>query len=439
VTPGLNRGDDTRAARRALQRSNNAVAKQRATGPVAKQKARERLKDKGGPTLAGRGDDNVRGKLGRKDGPNRAALVKQGKGDRRWVLRNRGLAGPLARDPAARALARATFGGKFAKRWDRDDWRRWRHRHRHKIIVIGWIGPVFWPYAYDDFIDYTFWPYAYDAFWPYAYDEVYDGFFGPYAVGGPVYASRATANAPGRSTGRTRAVARGAGGAHLFTAEASGLTDWPIARIVEAVEPDATQRAALDALQSAAAEAVAVLRAACPDALPSTPTGRLAAMRARLESMRKAVHIVQPALAKFYDSLSDEQKARFDALDPEESKQAAKGKAELTQVCSAEAARASLTPVEKIEQAIRPNAQQRAALEGLGQASAKAAEVLAANCPSDEALTPPGRLAAMGQRLDAMLQALDIVQPALERFYSSLNNEQRARFNQLGAREQASR
>jgi hypothetical protein len=162
-------------------------------------------------------------------------------------------------------------------------------------------------------------------------------------------------------------------------------------------------------------------------------------MRARLESMRKAVHIVQPALAKFYDSLSDEQKARFDALDPEESKQAAKGKAELTQVCSAEAARASLTPVEKIEQAIRPNAQQRAALEGLGQASAKAAEVLAANCPSDEALTPPGRLAAMGQRLDAMLQALDIVQPALERFYSSLNNEQRARFNQLGAREQASR
>jgi hypothetical protein len=31
------------------------------------------------------------------------------------------------------------------------------------------------------------------------------------------------------------------------------------------------------------------------------------------------------------------------------------------------------------------------------------------------------------------------VQPALENFYSSLNDEQRARFNQLGTREQATR
>jgi len=36
-------------------------------------------------------------------------------------------------------------------------------------IVIGWFGPLFWPYAYYDFFDYVFWPYAYDDFWPYAY------------------------------------------------------------------------------------------------------------------------------------------------------------------------------------------------------------------------------------------------------------------------------
>ena len=45
----------------------------------------------------------------------------------------------------------------------------------------GFVGPVFWPYAYDDCIDYLFWPYAYDTFWPYAFDDVYQGIYGGYA------------------------------------------------------------------------------------------------------------------------------------------------------------------------------------------------------------------------------------------------------------------
>jgi hypothetical protein len=40
----------------------------------------------------------------------------------------------------------------------------------------------------------------------------------------------------------------------------------------------------------------------------------------------------------------------------------------------------------------------------------------------------------MEQRLDAMLQALDTVQPALATFYGSLDDEQKARFNRIGAR-----
>jgi len=56
--------------------------------------------------------------------------------------------------------------------------------------VLGWFGPVFWPYAYYDLFDYVYWPYAYDDFWPYAYDDVYYGIYGPYAYGGS-YAYRA--------------------------------------------------------------------------------------------------------------------------------------------------------------------------------------------------------------------------------------------------------
>jgi hypothetical protein len=49
-------------------------------------------------------------------------------------------------------------------------------------------------------------------------------------------------------------------------------------------------------------------------------------------------------------------------------------------------------------------------------------------------LTPTGRLAAMEDRLNSMLQALDTVQPALVKFYDSLTDEQKARFNRLNVR-----
>src|SRR5262249_30828147 len=89
----------------------------------------------------------------------------------RRVLRHQAFANLVsARDPGMRTLANSTFQGRFFN----PQWRR----HFSHPIVIGWIGPLFWPYAYYDFIDYTFYPYAYDTFWPYAYDDFYDGMFG---------------------------------------------------------------------------------------------------------------------------------------------------------------------------------------------------------------------------------------------------------------------
>jgi hypothetical protein len=41
------------------------------------------------------------------------------------------------------------------------------------------------------------------------------------------------------------------------------------------------------------------------------------------------------------------------------------------------------------------------------------------------------RIDAMEQRVDAMLRAINIVQPALQKFYSSLTDEQKERFNRL--------
>ena len=58
--------------------------------------------------------------------------------------------------------------------------------------------------------------------------------------------------------------------------------------------------------------------AACPTQLPTTPTGRLAALQSRLEAMLRAVDTVAPALNAFYQSLNDEQRARFDSVGQEQ-------------------------------------------------------------------------------------------------------------------------
>jgi hypothetical protein len=92
------------------------------------------------------------------------------------------------------------------------------------------------------------------------------------------------------------------------------VTDLPIDRIARAVQPTPAQRAALDELRDASGKAADELKAKCPTDQALTPTGRVEAMEKRLEATLAAVRTVQPALTRFYDALSDEQKARFNSL-----------------------------------------------------------------------------------------------------------------------------
>ncbi len=345
------------------------------------------------------------------------------------VLRNPVFADrAAARDPGARQLAHSTFQGRFF------DFRR-RH-HLAFPIVIGFIGPLFWPYAYDDFVDYTFYAHAYDTFWPYAYDDLYAGMFGPYAEGyGGAYATvgqgrgaREAYAAVGRQPG-------GRGGPAVATAlcsgQTAGLTDWPIEQIAQTVEPDDAQRAALDELKNAIAQALDILKASCPTDLPSTPTGRIEAMRARLDGMLQAVRTIRPAMETFYAALNDEQKARLNALAPAEDNPD-QVRQNLTQVCNERAAGIASLPIKRIEQTVRPNEAQRGTLQALEDTASQAANLLKSDCPTYRALTAVGRLEAMEQRLDAMLRAVKTVQAALDEFYASLSDEQKERFNRLG-------
>ena len=73
----------------------------------------------------------------------------------------------------------------------------------------------------------------------------------------------------------------------------------------------------------------------------------------------------------------------------------------------------------------------------LQDSSAKAAETLKAACQAADAMTPPARLAAIGKRLDSMQEAVKSVRAALEDFYATLTDEQKAQFEAIGPRRSA--
>jgi len=299
-----------------------------------------------------------------------------------------------------------------------------------------WPGPYFWPYAYYD-ETFWLWPSAYDEmFWTYGYDDILSGIYRPYAFSD--YGDFAAAIGRPRRARSARLSTSGSF-AELCGAAAPGLTEWPLDEIAASVEPTPQQRTLLDALIKASDKAAETLRAACPASVPVTPIGRLDAMQRQLAALDRAVEIVQPALEKFYGALSDDQKERFNALAPatqQPGRRRARANANivpqperLARACQSGAAGPVDWPIGRIEDAVRPDARQRGALDELQAATAQAGKVLQSACPTELPLTPTGRLSAMEQRIAAMRQAVETLRPALAKFYAGLSDEQKARFN----------
>jgi LTXXQ motif family protein len=194
----------------------------------------------------------------------------------------------------------------------------------------------------------------------------------------------------------------------------------------QSVSPTPKQRAALDGFANATIRAARTIKNACPTDVAFAPTGRLAAMQKRLEGMAQAVDIVRPPLDMFYASLTDEQKARLNAANEKESQNGGS-----LASCSA-VSNATRWPGDQIEKAVPPNPEQQAKLDGLKMAMVNAADDLAKACPSTLPATPPARLEAISMRLNTMLQAVENVRAALDDFYTSLSDEQKAQFNMIG-------
>lgn len=351
------------------------------------------------------------------------------------ALRNRtAMVDPIRRAQITAVAATAAWQGGHA---GAGGW--WRHRHGG----YGWIGPVFWPFAYFDLYDYTLWGYGYDdPFWDYGYADIYAGLFTPYGYDDLVaYLPRGpggSATTVGQASG-TRRNAASEALAPFCGDDSRGIADLPIDQIQEAIQPNDAQRAALDELANASIKAAQDIRAACPTRAALTAPDRLAAMQSRIVAMIDAANTVLPPLQKFYDLLSDDQKVRLNALaqDQRKRKAAHVRNGSLAQSCGAPPPGVTDWPTAEIEARVHPTEAQRASLAALQDASAKAADMLKSACPTAEPITPPARLEAVIKRLDTMLQAVKTVRSALVEFYSKLTDEQKAQFESIGPQRSA--
>jgi hypothetical protein len=190
------------------------------------------------------------------------------------------------------------------------------------------------------------------------------------------------------------------------------------------------QRATLDDLRNASIEAAQTIRAACPTEAAPTPSDRLAAMQRRLEAMKSAIARIRTPFEQFYEQLDDDQKAEFAALNDQRAPFAPKVPA--AQSCMPP--EALPWPTAEIEAKLHLNDTQREALGVLSRMNALARNTLNFDCQPDENLSPPDRLAVADTRLDAMLEAIKWVRPALDDLFATLSDQQKAQFETIGAK-----
>ncbi len=95
---------------------------------------------------------------------------------------------------------------------------------------------------------------------------------------------------------------------------AQPVVQWPTDEIEARLHPNEAQRAALKLLQDASARAADILNNACLPEDATTLPARLDAVDGRLDALQQAVNLVSVALGNLYGTLSDEQKAQFEAI-----------------------------------------------------------------------------------------------------------------------------
>jgi len=100
---------------------------------------------------------------------------------------------------------------------------------------------------------------------------------------------------------------------------------------------------------------------------------------------------------------------------------------QLIRVCGQQGVELKSWPFDSIARIVRPDETQRSALEQLRTTANQTADTLASDCPQDTPTAPSDQLEAAERGLETAIAALKAVQPAITTFYTSLDDEQKAR------------
>ena len=321
-----------------------------------------------------------------------------------WITR------PVARVQVAAGAALAGWHGQRGT----PGW--WQHGDGG----YGWVGPMFWPFALYDIYDYALWGDGM-GFWGYGYRDIYAAVFTPYDDD---ELARYVSPPQGRKFRKFPTLER------VCSDHAGELASLPVEQIRQSMRLSEEQQSILDDLRKASVEAAQTIHAACPTEAASTPLGRLAAMQQRLEAMKSAIERIRTPFEKFQESLDDDQKAELAELNGQRAPFAPK-------VPTAQSCTPPETlqwPVSEIEAKLHLSETQREQLDALQRMNAFARNTLNFACQPDDNLTPPDRLATADTRLDAMLDAIRLIAPALDDFLATLSEEQKAQFETIGAK-----
>jgi hypothetical protein len=221
--------------------------------------------------------------------------------------------------------------------------------------------------------------------------------------------------------------------------QAADLKGMPLDFVGQAVQLHDDQGSQLEQVRSAGRAAAEALDANCPKDVGAQLSKKIAVLDHALQVMADSLNSLHPALASFYNSLGDEQKAKLVALtlsieqlsalqqrllrkQPATDDQFA---AEQKSKCLQWEGRLTTWPVRQIETATALSNSQRASLYELTAAIYRSASDLAQTCPAANPLTPLGRVELREHQLRALQQDIKAIEPYAAAFENALSGDQR--------------
>jgi hypothetical protein len=288
------------------------------------------------------------------------------------------------------------------------------------------VGPPSWPTAYEDIIGFTLWPQTYgERLRHHGIGDVLAAILSPPTPVAALARTNVATNNPIETAGTG-----GCGSAYQLRA------DWPAADIERALQLTDMQQTALDQFKASIGAAIAAIKASCRDDAEMSPVERISAMQNTLWAVRDGAVLIRAPLARFYDSLTEDQQREF-VIAASPPAPSLPPRVDRRQIARDMARMCGVPPqtnasMRQLERELHPTASQRASLHILQKRSFEMGQFMMASCLQPIPTTPAARLDAAVDRLTAVIFAAAQVGVALNDFYNQLDGQQQSRFKFYG-------